>query len=283
MLNKNPITIAITPYSPKIRIQIKSNKDEGYPNSERIPFWFEDIENLEEMTDELNKILLHCREQNVNVLVLPELTVNRQLLTHIQTWLNSNNKPYVVSHEKGIFLVVAGSFHLKLDDGKIVNRSHVLSYSGEELWHHDKMQAFQITSLDVKDNLNLKEKLKIDDRGGQEAIDLMDQLEFLDLPIGRISVCICLDYISDSHYHAMFQSGINVFFVPAMSPTTLQFQDKAKQFGGNHVSTFVSNSSCFVKDDKNGASFYYIPVASKKTCFTFHDPRAIITSFRFSL
>ncbi len=254
---ENDFKIAVTPFTPHIRYKISSLK-ESYPQTERIPFWFDDIENHLELKDKAIEILEECIKENVTILIFPELTINENLLTEIGRWLSTDNKDYVLNQNKGLLLVVAGSFHFICEDGK-VNRSIILGYDGKPLWYHDKMQAYQITRDDVNDDKSLIDKLRIGPGGGEEGIALKNELRFIDLPIGRVSVCICLDYIYLDHFEAIKESGINVFLIPAMSSNTTRFHEYARDFGNSqHASTFVSNSS-YIAINPEGASFYYIP------------------------
>ena len=263
---ENGLRIAVTPFMGHTEFQVESLIGSWY-RKEKTPYCFKCIVNSEEAKSYLKeKILLPCLEKDVAVLILPELTVDNTLLSSLRHWLSENNRELVSSGTGGILLVVAGSFHVKKSTNAIYNTSTVINHAGEILWAQDKLKRFSLDRNDVKGTPELKEVLKISDAGGYEQIHETDALCCVDMSIGRVSVCICLDYFHKKHTDSLKQSGINVFLIPAMTPKNIQFKQAAWRFGNtNLASSFFANSAYIAarKHDgsvsEKGASFFYIP------------------------
>jgi predicted amidohydrolase len=263
---ENGLRIAVTSFMGHMDFQVESLIDK-WPMKEKTPYCFKCIVNSEEAKSYLTeKILLPCLEKDVAILVLPELTVDDTLLSFLRRWLKGNNSERVSSGKGGILLVVAGSFHVERSADAFYNTSAVLNHAGEVLWAQDKLKRFTLDRNDVKDTPELKEILKISDAGGYEQIHETDTLCCVDMSIGRVSVCICLDYFHKKHTESLRQSSINVFLIPAMTPKNIQFKQAAWYFGNtNLASSFFANSAYIAARKRDGsvsekgASFFYIP------------------------
>jgi predicted amidohydrolase len=161
--------------------------------------------------------------------------------------------------------VVAGSFHFGDSTDELFNISTLLNHQGDVLLQHRKMKRFQITEEDINADPKIQKTLKISSRGGHEYIGESASLTCIDTPLGRIAICICIDYFHEDFQFAFQNSRANVFFVPAMSDTVTQFQTIAPLLGNtNLASTFVANARCFARSnageiDEKAASFYYLP------------------------
>lgn len=142
------------------------------------------------------------------------------------------------------------------------------------LWAQDKLKRFSLDRNDVKHNPELKEILKISDAGGYEHIHETDTFCCVDMSIGRVSVCICMDYFHGKHTESLKQSGVNVFLIPAMTAKNIQFKQTAWGFGNtNLASSFFANSAYLAARERDGsvsekgASFFYIP--SRKNAYKY--------------
>jgi predicted amidohydrolase len=266
------LKIAVTPFMKNMKFGISSLKDQ-WPEGEPTPFWFTGINNKEKAKSSLDELLSLCLNEKVTILILPELMIDQELMSYLQMRLKADNK------DKSLLMIVAGSFHCfegkandnDKDQDKLYNVSTILNHKGEILWTHKKMQRYSFIKEDfVKEDIENQPELKTlleltGDAGGHERISLANTLCCVDTPIGRIMVCICIDYFDFECMSAFRQAGINLFFVPAMSHQNNQFQDTARKLGStNQASTFMANSGCFCKKngeaiDKKGASFYYLP------------------------
>ena len=257
------LKIGISPFLAGLEFKTNSLIDE-WPDKEPTPFWFEEVKNIDVAKDRLLCLLDQCVQQGVNILVLPELTIDPTLLEALRDWLCTNNRELVSSGQNGLVMVVAGSFHVREDNDDVCNVSTVLNHGGQVLWRQKKQQPFSVDQKDVQKTPELKRLLKISNAGGYERIKSADHICCVDTPLGRICVCICLDFIHPDNLHAFKHSGINLFFVPAMSPKNDRFQQTAWSLGNtNSASSFVGMVSFLPleRDDANhkNVSFHYLP------------------------
>ena len=273
--------IAVTPFMKNLVFEFGSLKD-NWPPLEKTPYWFKNIKNIEEAKQWLNeKILLPCLENEVDILVLPELSIDESLLIFIKDWLRLHNRQRVSSGRPGLLLVATGSFHsnYKGDTNKRFNLSTVLNHAGDILWTQKKIKRFSFDQSDIQKQPELQDLLQTSTAGGYECIEETDTIICADTPIGRISVCICIDFFHQEHFEAFRQADINVFLVPAMSPKNTRFLQNAVMFARDSLaSSFVSNSGYAAKKEnsgihKEGASFYFLPrkretgtFATKENC-----------------
>ena len=257
------LKIGVSPFHAGLEFMTASLIDE-WPDKEPTPFWFEEVKNIDVAKDRLLCLLDQCVRQGVNILVLPELTIDPTLLEALREWLYTNNRERVSSGQNGLVMVVAGSFHVREDNDDVCNVSTVLNHGGQVLWRQKKQQPFSLDQKDVQKTPEIKRLLKISNAGGYERIKSADHIYCVDTPLGRICVCICLDFIHPDNLNAFRHSGINVFLVPAMSHGNVRFQQTAWTFGGtNSASSFVALGSSLQrgKDDANqeNVSFHYLP------------------------
>lgn len=267
--------IAITPFMRTMEIEFRSDVQPGAGN--KTPFWAENIKETNAPSRELLKILNYCLEKDITILILPELMVDDYLIHCIRQWLIAHNSRCALNDGKGLFMVIAGSFHHKDDstNNPRYNRSCILNYNGDILWEHNKMQRYDIDSNDIRNSPDLKTHLNLSENGGYEKIAVGDRLCFIDTPLGRIVVCICIDFFHNDLRKLLTDIQATVFLVPAMSHQNFHFIQSAKSFGdSNKASTFVSNSGCLAKDGEDGASFYYLPSRDKTTSIRYATKNA---------
>lgn len=259
--------IAITPFMKNLVFKFDSLKDK-WSQTEETPYWFKKIENIEEAERYLvERILIPCHENEVDILVLPELSIDESLLIFLKDWLKLHNRQRVSSGNSGLLLIAAGSFHFKdkKEKYKRFNVATVLNHAGEILWTQNKIKRFSFDQGDIQKQPELQTLLKTSSAGGYEGIDETDTICCVDTPIGRISVCICIDFFHPDHLEAYRLTNTNVFLVPAMSPQNTRFLQNAVIFArDNLASSFVSNSGYAAKKEnsgihKEGASFYFLP------------------------
>lgn len=264
LLKKNVgrFKIAVTPLSNDLNFEVASEINQ-WPMNEKVPFWFTGLKNRRDAEAVLKDTLKRCIDQNVTVLILPELTIDTYLLEKTREWLAAENRKQVLDSKgkKGVLLLVAGSFHRQDENGNIHNVSPVLNYQGDILWEHTKMKAFSVDARDVEVSPDLKDELKISDAGGQERIQEADTLCCVDTPLGRIAVCVCIDFFHDDNLEVLKKSDITLFFVPAMSPGNSRFVETAKNIGAySKASSFIANFwKCENTVTEKSASFYYLP------------------------
>jgi predicted amidohydrolase len=259
--------IAVSPFFTELEFETGSLLSD-WPKDQRTPFWFKKVINFDSAEKILFSLLERCLDEGINILVLPELTIDESLLDSLKKWLLENNREKVSSGKGGLIMVVAGSFHVH-DKDDIRNVSTVLNHRGDVLWTQDKHQVFSVTGEDIHKKPEIKGLLKISNAGGYEKIKPADRFLAVDTPIGRICVCICLDFFHPDNLEAFRHSGINLFFVPAMSPSNRQFRDTSQTLGRNNLASSFIALTFFLPQkiddiDEKTASFRYVP-ASKNT------------------
>ncbi len=257
----------MTPFMKNPRVHVKS-LIASWSGDKKTPFWLTGIKNRKESLDKIDEILQVAVENKIHILVLPELTVDGEMLEHIRAWLRDNNRENVSAGKDGILLVVAGSFHFPdiNSDKRIYNLSTVLNHGGRVICTQKKLKRYAFGPRDIQTSPELVDILKTSDKGGYENIHETDVQYCLDTPVGRIAVCICIDYFHPDHQESWRLSGINLFLTPAMTPGTRRFRDVSRLLGASNLAaSFIANSGWAAKKQqdggihRDGACFYYLP------------------------
>ena len=283
---KGGLKIAVTPFMQDIVFDFDSLRDD-WPVNDKTPYWFRRVENIVKAKKQLvEKILEPCLNKEVDILVLPELSIDSDLLFFLKEWLKLNNRERVSSGKSGLLMVVAGSFHFGGKTDGRYNTSTILDHTGNVLWTQNKLKRFSFNKKDLRKNPGLRMLLRTSEAGGYENIDETDTVYCADTPVGRISVCICLDFFHKNHIEGFRKAGINVFLVPAMTPQNIRFLEIAGTAAeDNLAASFFSNSGYAAKKEKSGihaegASFYFLPRTREKgTLATGKNKQLLIFDF----
>ena len=169
----------------------------------------------------IDRALEEAMRKQCAILVFPELCVSEGKLQYIASKLNKSKSLYP-------FLVVAGTRHVKEDNGLFRNRCTVLDWNGNTLTWQDKRHPY---------DFELEGETYI------EPTEYTTRVQYVDSEIGRIVFAICNDYIIDEAWGAMSAS---LCLVPAMSHKLRRFEDRAKHFADDGLCTIVCNA-----DDKS--------------------------------
>lgn len=260
----NKLTIALSPYDSGFEPELMTYQetDQG-----AIPFRYVRIKKpeLSDVKSKLEAILTAAKDQGVDVLVFPELTVDHDALTLIVNFLAHNNSPDQLK------LVVAGSFHRERDEGGFVNLASMLDWQGNVVWQHRKLQPYSLLSGEIAKSPNVKRiRSLFKARAGkhvEENIRTSHPLAFVDTPIGRMATLICLDYLSGNVSQAIGRVGCHYLWVPLMTTSIDTFKSHAKdQYGAKHhvLSACSASVSCceMIRGKEYSLSFLYAP--SKK-------------------
>ncbi len=129
-------------------------------------------------------------DAGVSVVVLPELSVNKDIVEWLATeWAEAVDRP----------ILFAGSAHVN-DGERRVNRTTVLLPGVGDAWHHDKAVPF------------------VDRDGNREFIDRGEPC--ITLGCGhqvRVATLICKDALDADMYRLVADLGVHLLAVPAMS------------------------------------------------------------------
>ncbi|UCH93893.1 MAG: hypothetical protein JSV88_27000, partial [Candidatus Aminicenantes bacterium] len=241
-----------------------------YKSFQGVPYVFEEIKNRKKIEEIITYILKKCIEEDVHIVVFPELAIDVKLRDHIANWLKRNNE------EKKIIMVVAGSYHILKNRRKkqYENSCIVYRFDGQELWEQKKMNRFQLDQDDMNKIRNSNQKafkdfkqlFKPPDKNGWEKIEISDTLVINESSIGRMAVTICLDYFVREKDKLLIESQINLVFLPSMSPSL-----KRMDISNIDLSTYAQTSvfccnSCWIVTgaekcnfNRDHSSFIYIP------------------------
>jgi predicted amidohydrolase len=279
---KDGFRIAITPLMEDLVFELDSHLDK-WPANEKTPYWFTKIQNAEDARKWLiEKVLNPCLQKKVDILILPELSIDKDLLDFLKNWLKQNNRERVSAGKQGLLLVIAGSFHFENQNHERFNSSTVLNHAGDILWTQNKIKRFSFDKTDIQKKPQLQTLLKTSPNGGYEGIYETDTICCADTPLGRISVCICIDFIHADHIDAFLQTQTNIFFVPAMSPHNTRFQETAKVFArDNLAAAFVANAAYAAQKTnstihQNGTSFYTLPNKKRTDVHAANDNKDLV-------
>jgi predicted amidohydrolase len=174
-------------------------------------------------------------------------------------------------------MVIAGSYHSpnKKRENSFKNVAKVFRYDGELLWKQKKMHRFQMSRQDIK-------QLMEDERPGfssfqnhfneelsraWEKIDIHDTLMIFDSSIGRMAVCICLDFFVPERNTQLVSPYVNIIFVPALSKTVKRMKKESRASGSaTHSAVFCANHCWMISGGENNTikeedtSFIYMPL-----------------------
>lgn len=213
--------------------------------SDKTLIYFSSINNENELIREINLVLDYCYKENIGIVVLPELFVYQKTRDFISQWLIDNND------ESRIIMVIAGSMHIfDAINNTCINESIVYNSLGERIWSQNKINAFR----DGK----LQEYIYYEPRG----------FLCVNSVIGRMSISICADFISDSYPLLNKEYSVNINLVPALTIGTQRFENFASDMGSqNYAVTFCVNT--IDKDNKKPLEkgFIYAPIANKNKGF----------------
>lgn len=181
----------------------------------------------------IEQVLVVAYEQNVHILLFPELVFDDKMLSSTRAWLRQHNLA-----EPRLRLVVAGSRHCCSEEEKEgwSNRCTVLTQGGQILWEQDKRRAF------VLDNPEDLKQLQLGCRAMSafEPTRLGKRVVVRESAAGRLLTPICLDYIDDGLWSSL---GADLFLIPVMTGLA-RFVDKAREMGNRHgAASFICNAN----------------------------------------
>jgi hypothetical protein len=181
-------------------------------------FFFADPGDADDRWQVVESLLIEARASEVDILVLPELTMPRALRERVGRWLASSPGRHPA-------FVLPGSFHETNDDGDLVNRAEFLDADGEIIFRHDKVAALAFSRNEAPHLV--------------EAIAGGTSFSLLSCALGRIHAAICKDFLEEDPALARLWSEIAPDFVAVASmgdSTTVtahirRAQSLSRQFG----------------------------------------------------
>jgi hypothetical protein len=189
-------------------------------------------------------------EDKVNLILLPELTVDRTARSHLQRLLRDR-----CGEASRLCGVVAGSFHLwdseKQVDGEPppFNETVFLDRTGAVVTTHRKKGRFRVPASDLLDAL-------FPDRGDVLRAEIFEnirygtELKILDTPLGRLALLICADAIAadDRGFLPVIRRlRPDLLLVVSMTPETEPFDAFASEMSRYWVGTVFVNAHCLLE------------------------------------
>lgn len=234
------------------------------PNPEQVPrgpaggaafVHLRQISNEADLLAEIPDVLETARNQNITLLILPELSVPTKVEKEIQRILET--------HGRGGYpiLTLFGRCHGKNEKGDLdVNEAVLLGPDGSEILCYRKQTRYT--------GRHVVAWYEEEQAGGtvrkeapvylEEQIEVGEKLVVLDFPFGNLAPLICLDLLHIDLGEILHQSHADLFAVPSLSETTGAHRSAATRLMiSNRASTFVTNRCISNKD--TGPSFYRIP------------------------
>jgi predicted amidohydrolase len=220
----------------------------------------------------LDELLTQARDHEIDILVLPELTIDTQALTRLQQGLGKETFPQAV---------VAGSFHVVHGD-TLRNRAPVLGQDGRELWSHDKRGHFKVTGRQIRALGRASESgepglfcdtLPADHGANEECLEGIghgDTLQVFDAPIGRVAVLICADALDPpAKYRGLVEeASIDLLLIIGMSAKTADFLRWAEDLRRLRTAVLFVNAGCLLQrldpNDPEVVAFMSLPWRQKE-------------------
>jgi hypothetical protein len=240
---KGPIGIALVPFTGA------SNYLEF--TEEGNSFFLDKLNNEEQYKQKVLEILERLKFKSIDIVVFPEMVFSEDILTSVKKYLNQN---------KGYFTLIISGTIWKNRENKCV----VISGDGLELIRQDKLNRYEKTrDTSAKGN---NEGIYISSEN--KIINIFDVLN-----IGRFSISICIDFITEEYYKELEKIGTNMSFVPAYTSSLTTFKNNANRLRGTNLgSTFLCNCCIPIVNGENKkskssdfeVSFSFVPLKRKR-------------------
>lgn len=211
------------------------------------------MEGAAELKAHVEKVIQAATNQEVNLILFPELTVDASARSDLRAAL-SNHSP-----KGSLYGVVAGSFHLweggSAADGDPqwppVNETVFLDQTGESVMVHHKKGRFRVSSAKVGPKLfagcakeDLQKEIFEDIRYGSE-------LRLVETTLGRMAILICADAIAadDRGYLPLIRRlRPDLLLIVSMSDETELFEAFAEEMSRYWIGTVFVNAHCILEE-----------------------------------
>lgn len=204
------------------------------------------IDNARQVDDDaklrqhLATLIQDAKNEELHLLVLPELSVPGDMREMLIGALRSNAAPSLLG-------IIAGSFHVwRQEGGHPHNEAAVLSGRGV-LWCHDKRGYFRVTKGQVEGLMRHRfaEPLPPLRDVIVEGIEQGDVLRVLDTTLGRLAIIVCADVLDESggYLPALRRARPDFVFFVSMSGKCGPFLVVAEQLAQLQVSSLYVNAA----------------------------------------
>ncbi len=242
--NQDFVKIGLSPFAGSDDMSWQHDPTDMRGIDARIPFWCCGAKDEAGQLDRLKDVLLAAREQQVHVLLFPELVMTETLQAEISNWLAKYN-----AFEPIIRLVIAGTRHVVdvNERNAYSNRCTAFNSFGDIEWEQEKRQMFVLEADEADKLFGIQVP-------AFEPTNQSESLVMRHTDLGIMATPICLDFLCDTQWKLM---PVDVFFVPAMSRNLTRFHDNCRLVGSQRgAAVFVCNAQ---PNDKHKGVFAYRP------------------------
>ncbi len=194
---------------------------------------------------ELDDLIERAREQEIDVLILPELSLGDDALGRLREALRTGATRHPT-------LVVAGLTHAKLDSEAHVytNQAVLLDSEGNELLRHDKLEPFTHVDLGLE---NIVPRAVRD-------------YPFIDTPLGRLVLNVCRDVRSDLPMVLNRVIGASLIVVPSYSNRLSFVAEEATLLGARQGAITACVNAA--NDSLQHRAYVYAPLRGQGSAVT---------------
>ncbi|MBU0501234.1 MAG: hypothetical protein KJ558_04635 [Gammaproteobacteria bacterium] len=220
---------------------------------------------------QFGNVLEKCQDEQIAILLIPELTMSPALLDGICKKLRDRH--FEAGGKGGDYplLVVAGSFHVdekgeEKASGAFSNTAVVLDGAGEVLWRTQKRHQFVLRGDQIPRIVPRVWSGLAKSGFNCEPRTIGSTIEIRDTPLGRTWVTICLDFLNTANRMAAGPEYLGMadwILIPAASCRTDDFESSAKRFANSSQIVSVLVNACWLiklfSCEKIGVGMAYAP------------------------
>lgn len=205
---------------------------------------------------QIEQTLRLAYEENVQMLLFPELLISQPLLLAMRSWMRKHN---VI--DPRIRVVIAGSAHVMHDEAgegdgnesKVYsNRLTALRSNGETLWIQNKLGMSTATTSILKLSSFPSDRVEYTHQLGElppdssvesyEPTYVDNRIKVIETLAGRFVSPICIDSHQRDTFEAFKSLWPTLVLVPAMDPSMHRFESAAQAYSAeSRASTMVAN------------------------------------------
>jgi hypothetical protein len=210
------------------------------------------MEGADALKTHLEAVIAAANNEEVNLILFPELTVDPSARSHLQKTLGDHSK-----EPSSLYGVVAGSFHLWEDAAAgparpPVNEAVLLDRTGALVMAHHKKGRFRVISSKLSSKLfaNLSQ-VELPHKEIFEDICYGSELRLIETSLGRLAILICADAIAadDRGYLPLIHRlRPDLLLVVSMSDETDPFEAFAEEMSRYWIGTVFVNAHSVLKE-----------------------------------
>ena len=208
------------------------------------------------LLESARRALEAARQNEVTILVLPELAFTPAMLVQTQRWLSGGGL------DASPVLTLVGLCHAPLNDMDAkeadlhINEAVLLGPDGRELLRHRKLTRYSEGQAE---------------EACSERTKIGDTLQVLETPIGNLAILICLDLHAEHSETRVEASHANLLLSPSLSSSVSAHENAAQSLLASQLAgTFVCNWTPPGCERRAAPSLYRVP--RKVASLERHDP-----------